>query len=167
MIMKSSPYFPLLKALSLFGVTTGLLWFTACSSDNGSATDSGTNSERATASAPATAVSDKGVGPITSVDVSGPVDQALAAEGKTVFEANCTACHKFEDRYVGPPMAGITKRRTPEWIMNMILNPQEMLEKDPTAQELLAEYMTQMPNQNITQEQARAILEYFRSVDNP
>jgi hypothetical protein len=47
--------------------------------------------------------------------------------------------------------------------MNMVLNPQEMLQKDATAQELLAQFMTQMPNQNLTEEEARAVLEYFRT----
>ena len=47
--------------------------------------------------------------------------------------------------------------------MNMVLNPQEMTRQDPTAKELLGEFMTQMPNQNLTEEEARAVLEYFRT----
>ena len=49
--------------------------------------------------------------------------------------------------------------------MNMILNPQEMTEKDPVAKKLLAEFMTQMVNQNVAESEARVLLEYFRSVD--
>ena len=73
-------------------------------------------------------------------------------KGKTLFEAKCSACHKAEERYVGPALKGVTTRRSAEWIMNMILNPAEMLEKDATAKELLAEYMTQMTFQNVTQD---------------
>ena len=45
----------------------------------------------------------------------------------------------------------------------MIMNPEEMVEKDPAAKALLAEYLAPMANQNITEEEARAILEFFRT----
>ncbi|MDF9801337.1 cytochrome c [Catalinimonas alkaloidigena] len=106
----------------------------------------------------------KGVGPVDHVDL-GPIDVTMAAEGKVIFEENCTACHQLEDRYVGPALKEITARRSPEWIMNMIMNPNEMVQKDPVAKALLAEYLSPMANQNISREDARRILEYFRSVD--
>jgi cytochrome c2 len=109
-------------------------------------------------------VSDKGIGPITEVKL-GPIDQNLVKKGKEIFDSKCASCHKLEERYVGPPLKGVTKRRKPEWIMNMILNPTEMEQKDPIAKQLLAEYLTQMTFQNVSQEDARAILEYLRSVD--
>jgi len=40
-----------------------------------------------------------------------------------------------------------------------------MLAKDPEAQKLLEECMTQMPNQNISIDEARALLEYMRQND--
>lgn len=109
--------------------------------------------------------SDRGIGPITEVTL-GPLDVALAKKGKITFEQKCSACHKNAERYVGPALKGVTTRRKPEWIMNMILNPSEMLEKDPTAKELLGTYLTPMTYQNVTKEQARAILEYFRQIDS-
>lgn len=93
------------------------------------------------------------------------ISPELAASGKKVFDEKCSACHKFGEKYVGPDLKSVTKRRSAEWIMNMILNPQEMTQKDPAAQELLATYMTQMTYQNVSQEDARAILEYFRQMD--
>lgn len=106
----------------------------------------------------------KGVGPIQELEL-GEIDPTLAEEGKKHFEQSCTACHKFEERYVGPALQGVTTRRAPEWIMNMILVPDKMIQEDDTAYNLFAEYMTQMANQGMTEEQARAILEYFRTVD--
>lgn len=108
--------------------------------------------------------SDKGIGPIREVQL-GPIDQALVKKGKEIFDSKCASCHKFEEKYVGPPLKGVTKRRKPEWIMNMILNPAEMVQKDPVARGHLAEYPIQMPFQDVSQEEARAILEYLRSVD--
>ncbi|EPG66810.1 c-type cytochrome [Leptospira wolffii] len=106
----------------------------------------------------------KGIGPVSSV-VLGPIDAASAEKGRKHFEMKCSACHKFEEKVVGPALKGVTERRTPEWIMNMILNPQEMTQKDPIAMELLAEHLTQMTFQNVQESEAREILEYLRKLD--
>jgi mono/diheme cytochrome c family protein len=107
---------------------------------------------------------DKGIGPIKSVTL-GPIDEAMVAKGKEVYDSMCTACHKVEKRFIGPSPAGILDRRTPEWIMNMILDPDKMVKENAQARELLAEYMAPMANQNLTEEQARAVLEYFRTLN--
>ena len=108
-------------------------------------------------------MTNKGIGPISSVTI-GDLDQALVAEGEPVFQAKCTACHKISKKFVGPALKGVTQRRSPEWIMNMTMNPEEMIQKDPIAIKLLAEASgAPMANQNITEAEARAILEYFRT----
>lgn len=105
---------------------------------------------------------DKGVGPIKSITLS-EIDEALATEGKALFASKCSACHKISKRFVGPALAGVTERRTPEWIMNMILNPEVMVVENEEAKKLLAEYLSPMANQSLTEAEARAILEYFRT----
>ncbi|MFN4763203.1 c-type cytochrome [Gillisia sp. Q332] len=121
----------------------------------------------ATSSGDMVDMSNKGIGPIKSVSLDAEIDKALAVKGETVFKNMCTACHKTDKKFIGPAMVGITERRSPEWIMNMILNPQEMIAKDPIAKQLLLESnMAIMANQNLTEEEARSILEYFRSLDD-
>ncbi len=114
-----------------------------------------------------TAVDDgKGIGPVTTVEIGDGIDETLAAEGKTIFEGKCSACHQLSDeKIVGPGLAGVTEKRKPEWVMNMIINPEEMTKKDPEAKKLLAEHLTQMTNQNVTEQDARAILEFLRKND--
>ena len=93
------------------------------------------------------------------------IDDELAEKGKEVYEIKCTACHKLDKRFIGPAPKDIFKRRTPAWIMNMILNPEEMVQKDPIAKQLLIEYNgSPMANQNLTEDEARAIVEYFRTL---
>lgn len=107
----------------------------------------------------------KGIGPITSVTLPSEVDAAMAAKGKVIYEKMCTACHKPTEKFIGPAQKGVLERRSPEWIMNMILNPTEMVQKDPIAKDLLKEYNgSPMANQNLTEEEARAVLEYFRTL---
>ena len=102
-----------------------------------------------------------GLGPIRTVDL-GPVDAALAAQGQQSFETKCAACHKLDARYVGPPLGDVLVRRSPAFVMNMMLNPDEMVKRHPEGQAMLAQYLTPMPNQNLTHDEARAILEYLR-----
>ncbi len=107
----------------------------------------------------------KGVGPITSVELDDEIDQALAAQGKEVYDQMCLACHRPDKKFIGPAPKGVLERRSPEWVMNMILNPQVMVKEDPLAKDLLQEFNgSPMANQGLTEEQARAVLEYFRTL---
>ena len=106
---------------------------------------------------------ENGIGPVKEKVETGPVDKALADRGKALFETKCSMCHKMDTTYVGPSLGEVTTRRTPAYIMNMILNPQEMVERHPVAKQLLAERMTFMANQNLTVDEARAVLEYLRT----
>ncbi|MDH5282637.1 MAG: cytochrome c, partial [Gemmatimonadota bacterium] len=108
-----------------------------------------------------------GIGPVTEPITLGALDdeetKEMAEEGKKAFEAKCAACHKMEERYVGPALGGVTERRSPAYLVNMIVNPDGMYNKHPEARKLLAEYMTQMPNLGVTQEEARKMVEYLRT----
>ncbi len=108
---------------------------------------------------------EKGVGQIKEITLDPEINTAMAAEGEAIFKTNCTACHKIDKRFIGPSPKGILERRSPEWIMNMILDPQLMVEEDRCAKDLLVEFNgAAMANQNLTVEQTRAILEYFRTL---
>ncbi|NNF18750.1 MAG: cytochrome c [Flavobacteriaceae bacterium] len=108
----------------------------------------------------------KGVGGITKVELPTEIDQAMAAEGEAIFKQYCMACHRVGKKFIGPAPNGILKRRSPEWIMNMILHPEQMVKEDPIAKDLLIEFNgSPMANQGLSEEQARAILEYFRTLE--
>ena len=112
------------------------------------------------------ALENKGVGPIINVILEDKVNISMANSGEKLFNQLCTSCHIINEDYIGPAMSGILDRRSPEWIMNMILNPVQMLEVDPIAIELLEKYNFEyMYNQNLLEEEAREILEYFRLLD--
>ena len=104
-----------------------------------------------------------GIGPVKEPIELGAIDPAMAATGKAVFEAKCTACHKMDTLYIGPALGEVTARRSGAFIMNMILNPQEMVERHPVAKQMLAERMSFMANQGLTRNEARAVLEYLRT----
>jgi cytochrome c len=103
-----------------------------------------------------------GIGPISAFEL-GEINPDMAAKGGEVFLIKCSACHKLETRYIGPELGTVLDRRSPAYVMNMILNPEQMVTEHPEARAMLAEYMTPMANQNLTEEEARSIVEYIRS----
>ena len=103
---------------------------------------------------------------VKSIELTNPLNKEWVTAGKGFYELKCLACHKLSDeKLVGPGWSGVTKRREPVWIMNMITNVEMMLEKDPEAQKLLEQCLVRMPNQNLTQDDARKIIEFMRSND--
>ncbi|HYK56701.1 MAG TPA: c-type cytochrome [Flavisolibacter sp.] len=100
------------------------------------------------------------------IELTNPLNTQWITEGKGIYDVKCAACHKLTDeRLVGPGWKDLTKKRKPEWIMNMITNVDVMLEKDPEAQKLLEECLVRMPNQNLTKDEARKVLEFQRNND--
>ena len=108
----------------------------------------------------------RGEGKFTSVDVGDKLDAAMATEGEKVQGVKCASCHKLSDeRLVGPGWKGLTSRKKPEWIMNFITNPDAMIDKDPELQAQLEICLVRMPNQNLTDNEARSIYEFMRKND--
>ncbi|MDP4147967.1 MAG: cytochrome c [Bacteroidota bacterium] len=109
---------------------------------------------------------EKGIGKFTHVDVSPNLDHKLADGGKSIYDMKCSSCHKLtSEKLVGPGWKGVTERRKPEWIMNFVTNTEEMLVKDAKAQSLLEICLVQMPNQHLTDDDARKMLEFMRQND--
>jgi mono/diheme cytochrome c family protein len=108
----------------------------------------------------------RGVGKFTNVEVSPQLDAAMADKGQKVYDVKCASCHKLtEEKLVGPGWSGVTQRRAPEWILNFVTNTEEMLAKDPAAQAQLEICLVRMPNQNLTDDEARSVFEFMRKND--
>lgn len=147
----------------LFSCLT-IAFLAACGGGNTESDATGTDATQEKAKE--LSVDPKGVGEIKHVDLTDPLNTDMVAEGKGIYEMKCSACHKLSDqRVVGPGWAGVTNRRSPQWIMNMIMNVDVMLEEDAEARKLLEECLTRMPNQGVTKESARGIVEFMREND--
>jgi mono/diheme cytochrome c family protein len=144
---------------------TGLLFFAACNNESSKEEKSETTSSTPESSTNQPEVHGTEVKP-GDVTLETPLNQQWVTAGKATYELKCQSCHKLTDeRLVGPGWAGVTKRREPHWIMNMITNVDMMLETDAEAQKLLEQCLVRMPNQNISKEESRQIIEFMRSND--
>jgi cytochrome c len=151
-----------MKSIALVLFATMMIM--ACS--NNRPASSGAEDEASETELPKSIAEGKGIGQTTEVQLNNPLDQEMIKRGKAISEMKCAACHRFSDqRVVGPGWAGVTTRRKPEWIMNMITDVEAMLDEDPAAREMLEECLTRMPNQNLTVADARDVLEFMYDND--
>ncbi len=153
-----------MKKIVLLVVIAGFI-----ASCGGNKTDENENSGEA----PKSMVSDpssydphRGEGKHQNIDLGAKLDGAMAESGEKIQSVKCSSCHKLTDeKLVGPGWKGVTSRRKPEWIMNFISNPDPMIDKDPELQAQLELCLVRMPNQGLTDIDARHILEFMRKND--
>ncbi len=107
---------------------------------------------------------DLGIGPVKSLPL-GAVDKKMADEGKSLYNSKCLMCHDLDQNKIGPAQRNVTKTRTPEFIMNMMLNTSQMEKENASIKELMKKFNNlPMPSPGLNQSQARSVLEYLRTV---
>lgn len=153
-------------ALVITVMTSLFIYGCGGASTQATSSDSTASSPNSAATAQSGASDPKGTGKFTDVKLTHPLDQAMVTQGKAIYDVKCNACHKLtSEKLVGPGWKGVTNRRQPEWIMNFVTNTDEMLSKDTAAQAMVEKCMVRMPNQHLTDDDARHILEFMRSND--
>jgi mono/diheme cytochrome c family protein len=98
---------------------------------------------------------------------SSAIDEARVKTGEALFQTKgCSACHGFGKRVSCPDLQGVSLRRTAKWMESQILHPDVMTKQDPIAHGLYAQYSLQMPKQGLTQDEARAVIEFLKHKDH-
>ncbi|WP_034258733.1 c-type cytochrome [Aequorivita capsosiphonis] len=104
-----------------------------------------------------------GVGPIKDEVVLGlKIDDKMAEKGEKLFNNKCATCHMIHESKRGPALGGVLDKRSPQFVMNMILDPDAMIENDPQIKALKSVYEIRMNDLGLTEEEAREIVEYLR-----
>lgn len=154
-----------MKNRTIVGIAT-LLALVAISACGGGAENASDGPPGTTAPAASADEGKSKVKLITASDITlGDIDQGMAEKGRSIYDVKCQACHSTgPNRVVGPGWKGVTERRKPEWIMNMMLNIDVMLETDEEAQRQLEECLVRMPNQGLSKDEGRQVLEFMRTL---
>jgi len=152
-----------MKKLFAFTIIISLLY--ACSGGAGAGSSNKDTAQSGTAKSVSDYDPHRGEGKFSNVEV-GPLNETMADAGKKIYDIKCSACHKLtNEKLVGPGWSGVTKKLQPAWIMNFITNPDAMIDKDPELQSQLEICLVRMPNQNLTDDDARSLLEFMRKND--
>lgn len=166
--MKSMKLFPVCLAFA------GALWLSSCGESKPQTEEAAPTSTDAQTAPPTETKKDptsydpkRGEGKFDESNVKvGAMDAGMATKGEGIANTKCTSCHKLTgEKLVGPGWKGVTERHKPHWIMNFITNPDPMIEKDPAVQAQLELCLVRMPNQNLTDDDARNIVEFMRKND--
>lgn len=92
-------------------------------------------------------------------------EKQVIAKGQQLFSNNCTSCHDFIQRGIGPNLSGVTTRESPVWLTKFIHNAPEVIKSgDDRAIRLMGEYKQLMPPfTTLSETDIQAILAYMHS----
>ena len=102
-----------------------------------------------------------------NIPATGAPTDPSAVQGKLAFETKCLACHSIAggDK-MGPDLYKVTQRRDTAWLAKWLRNPEQMIKAgDPIAKQLLDKYKVPMPNQNLSEEEIKQFIDYFKWAD--
>jgi cytochrome c2 len=88
----------------------------------------------------------------------------LATRGASLFtQRGCNACHTIgKGQLAGPDLAGVTSRRSQDWLKRWLKDPTAMLDSDSTAKELLKQAKgVKMPNMKLDDSAVDALIAYL------
>ncbi len=91
---------------------------------------------------------------------------AQSEKGKTLFQQRCAACHKLEQKLIGPALANIGQRRDKEWFAKFVINSQALIQSgDKAAVEVYEAYNKQVmpPHPDFSQEDVDALWDYLNA----
>ncbi len=92
-------------------------------------------------------------------------DKETLNQGQSLFQTNCSACHNFRQKGIGPNLSGVTTEVETDWLRQFIHNAPVMIEEgDTRATRLYQEYNQYMPAfTTLKDTEIEAIIAYLHS----
>lgn len=110
--------------------------------------------------APAALLADAGLPTIAHADMQ-------MRDARIAFAVRCGGCHsQGAGVVVGPDLAGVTLRRTDDWLARWLHAPEIMARTDEPARALVVQYGREMPNPQLSDADVRAFIRYFHWFDD-
>ncbi|MCF6201405.1 MAG: Sec-dependent nitrous-oxide reductase, partial [Hydrogenimonas sp.] len=98
--------------------------------------------------------------------VAKPMSEA-AKRGEVAFnEGGCGGCHVIGKVSSGPDLTGVLQRHEngEKWVYEFIKNPEKMYD-DPYVKSMIDYFNLRMPNQGMSDQEVKDIIEYFKWID--
>jgi len=92
-------------------------------------------------------------------------DKQVLAKGQQLFQSNCSACHNFLQKGIGPNLSEVTSHASPDWIRQFIRNAPDVIQRgDARAVRLFEEYKQAMPAfTSLSDGDVQALMSYIRA----
>ena len=89
---------------------------------------------------------------------------AYGDPGKDLFDKQCASCHSIGGGDTGgPDLKGVTSKRTDEWLVRVIVEPDKLTAaKDPVQAELVKKYGYEMPGVGVSRDDALKIIAWLK-----
>lgn len=122
--------------------------------------------ESPAAAATPAAAAETAAAPVPAASVAPPATGALAAKASApqspaeeLFARKCSSCHTVgKGIRVGPDLKDVNKRRSLAWMASFIKSPSTMLDTDPDARALLADFKgVRMPDLGLADTDAKTL----------
>jgi nitrite reductase (NO-forming) len=98
------------------------------------------------------------------------VDPALADQGAKVWKSkSCDGCHTIgKGKRAGPDLAGVTSRRSTDWLTQWLKNPPAMAKTDDAAKAMVKESQgVMMPDFHLKDDEIKALINYLGREGGP
>ncbi len=120
--------------------------------------ESGDAEKQAPTPAERVAVLDQGPRAVQTVKLN----DSLANRGRVLFDdKSCSDCHTLGEAEMAPDLLGVLDRRTEDWLMMQITQPEWMNDHDPITRQLIRDYDLEMIETGVEGADAKALLHFL------
>ncbi len=95
-------------------------------------------------------------------------NQSFAQDGEALYKANCSNCHKPLEDFTGPALKGARQREpNPDWAYTWVDHVNSMVNSDPYAMKLKAQFGSVMTQQSLSKAEIKSILDWADNYKPP
>ena len=98
-------------------------------------------------------------------ELATPMSEAAGRGEKAYLRGGCNGCHVIGQVSSGPDLTGSLKRKGEQWVYEFTMDPESKF-NEPYSKGMIHYFNLRMPNQHMTSEETKDIVEYMKWIDN-
>lgn len=98
-------------------------------------------------------------------ELATPMSEAAGRGEKAYLRGGCNGCHVIGQVSSGPDLTGSLKRKGEQWVYEFTMDPESKF-NEPYTKGMIHYSNLRMPNQHMTSEETKDIVEYMKWIDN-
>ena len=98
-------------------------------------------------------------------ELATPMSEAAGRGEKAYLRGGCNGCHVIGQVSSGPDLTGSLKRKGEQWVYEFTMDPESKF-NEPYTKGMIHYFNLRLPNQHMTSEETKDIVEYMKWIDN-